>query len=208
MSKIVSSWVHVMPLVALLVAMPSQALYKVVGPDGRVTYTDTPPQSSSAGKVTTLGGNVSVIQQSKLPAELQQAASRYPVTLYTMKMCTPCDTARQLLRQRGVPFNEKLVVTAEDGDALQRLSGARSMPTLSIGSQVLTGLASDTWNSYLDTAGYPRESHLPANYEYPAATPLTEPPALQAAPTRRPAPTPAPEPQPSTDIPAPSGIRF
>ena len=36
---------------ALLAALPSQALYKVVGPDGKVTYTDTPPPPSSGSRV-------------------------------------------------------------------------------------------------------------------------------------------------------------
>ena len=41
-------------LMALLTALPSQAQYKVVGPDGKITYTDRPPVSESA-KVTALG---------------------------------------------------------------------------------------------------------------------------------------------------------
>lgn len=205
MKKIVLSLGTVVSL-ALFAALPAHALYKVVGADGRVTYTDTPPPASSGAKVTKLGENLSIIPQAALPLELRQAQQRYPVTLYTMKVCEPCDAARQLLRQRGVPFNEKLIVTGEDGDALQRLSGARDAPTLAIGSQVLRGLAADSWNAYLDSAGYPRESKLPANYQYPAPTPLTEPPAPVAA-QRPPAPAPvAPAERPVE--PSPSGIKF
>lgn len=194
------------PVLALLVALPSHALYKVVGPDGKVTYTDTPPPPSSNSKVSKLGENISVIPQVALPLELRQAATRYPVTLYTMKGCDPCDSARQLLVQRGVPFSEKLLVTGDDGDALQRLSGGRDAPTLTIGAQVLRGLQPESWNNYLDSAGYPRESKLPANYQNPPATPLTAPPPPPApvAP-RAPAQAPAPEP---TQAPAPGGIRF
>jgi glutaredoxin len=195
------------PLAALVVALPSHALYKVVGPDGRVTYTDTPPPNSSGSKVTKLGaGNAVVVNEVALPLELRQATQRYPVTLYTMKICEPCDSARQMLRQRGIPFTEKLVVTNDDVNELQRLSGGRDAPTLTIGLQVLRGLASDTWNSYLDTAGYPRESRLPANFQYPTASPLTEPPALPLA--RQPAARPPQDPfaQPPGD--APSGIKF
>ena len=48
------------------------------------------------------------------------------------------------------------------------------MPTLIIGSQVLRGLSSEAWISYLDAAGYPRESRLPASYQYRPATPIVE----------------------------------
>lgn len=193
------------PLAALFVALPSHALYKVVGPDGKVTYTDTPPTSAGSGKVSRVGETVSVVPQANLPIELRQAISRYPVTLYTMKGCEPCDAGRQLLKQRGVPFSEKLLVTGEDGEALQRLSGSRDAPTLTIGTQVLKGLQANDWNAYLDSAGYPRESRLPANYAYPAPTPLTTPaapPAPAAARAAEPAPAPAEPP------PAPGGIRF
>ncbi|HJV60604.1 MAG TPA: glutaredoxin family protein [Albitalea sp.] len=204
--SLVALVVRLAPLAALFIALPSHALYKVVTPDGRVTYTDTPPPAASGVKVTKLGENLSVVPQPPLPAELQQVVSRYPVTLYTTKVCAPCDSARQMLRQRGIPFSEKLLITGEDGDALQRLSGSRDLPTVSIGSQVLRGLTTDTWNSYLDAAGYPRESHLPATYQYPPATPLTEPAAPVASERRSASPKPAERPPAETN--SPTGIKF
>jgi glutaredoxin len=191
----------------LCAALPAQAMYKVVAPDGRVTYTDTPPPPSSGTTITQLGENHSVTPQVALPLELREAASRFPVTLYTMRVCEPCDSARQMLRSRGVPFEEKLVISGEDGESLQRITGARDAPTLTIGTQVLRGLSAGTWNEYLDSAGYPRESRLPANYEYPVAVPLTEPAASAVA-----APSPAtaePPPLPPPPVrPSPSGIKF
>lgn len=198
---------------ALLLAASCAALaqYKVVGPDGKVTYTDTPPPTSSGSKVTKLGDRVSVIPQVALPLELREAATRYPVTLYTMRTCEPCDQARQHLRQRGVPYTEKVLVTGDDGDTLQRTTGGREVPTVTIGAQVLRGFAAENWNSYLDNAGYPRESRLPANYQQPAATPMSEPAAPPAPATaqRRAAPQ---DTQPVERMPSqttnPSGIKF
>jgi len=206
MTRISRTLFLLVPMAALLAVLPVQAQYKVVGPDGRVTYTDTPPPQSSGSKVTKLGENPTVAAQVALPIELRQAAQRFPVTLYSLKVCEPCDSARTFLRQRGVPYNEKLVVTGEDGEALQRLSGGRDAPTLTIGAQVLRGLSTDTWSSYLDSAGYPRESKLPANYQYPAATPLTEPPA-PAIERSKPA-APQQLPQSPNEQPVPGGIRF
>lgn len=196
-----------LPLLALLAALPSLAQYKVVGPDGKVTYTDRQP-ASAEGKVSALGSRSASNAEASLPFELRQPVARYPVTLYTSATgCDPCEAARQLLRQRGVPFTEKLVSSAEDGDALERLSGGRDAPTLSVGAQTLRGLAPVVWGSYLDAAGYPRDSRLPASYQNPAPTPLVakrELPPVARAPALRPVPPPAAEVAP----PAPGSIKF
>ena len=196
-------------VVALCALLPAHAQYKVVGPDGRITYTDTPPVSASGAKVSRIGERESAAAQAELPYELRQAASRFPVTLYTMKSCAQCDAGRAFLRQRGVPHAERTLQSSEDGDALQRLTGGRQAPTLTIGSQVLTGMNRDTWGSYLDSAGYPRESRLPGNYQFPPATPLTEPkPAAQTAAAPRPAPASAPARPAPAEPPPPAGIKF
>jgi glutaredoxin len=196
------------PLVALVVVLPAHAQYKVVGTDGKVTYTDRPPASTTA-KVTSLNslGVSSGPTDAALPLELRQSVARYPVTLYTVTgACGPCESARQLLRQRGIPYAEKQVQSPEDSDALQRLSGGRDAPTLAIGTQMLRGLAPEVWGSYLDAAGYPRESRLPASYQYAAATPIVE--RREASATAAPAARP-PQPEATPAAPAsPSGIKF
>jgi len=193
----------------LLAALPAHALYKVVGPDGKVTYTDRPPVGTK-NKVTSLSNSgLTVVDTAALPLEVRQAVQRYPVTLFTMAECEPCDGARGLLRQRGIPHAEKQVSTPEDAEALQRISGARDAPTLTIGAQALRGFSADLWNSYLDSAGYPRESRLPASYQFPAATPLTERRADTApAVARRPS-VPASAPSVTAPEAAPQGgIKF
>jgi glutaredoxin len=190
---------------AMFTSLPAQALYKVVGPDGKVTYTDQ-PSVSTENKVQSVGARGSVANDVALPFDLRQAVQRYPVTLYVAPDCSPCDAGRQLLRQRGIPFSEKLVTTADDSNALQRLTGTTSLPAVTIGAQVVRGWQREDWVSYLDAAGYPKESRLPANFPQGKAEPLTE--ARQAAPSpspQRTAPAPAPAAEPA---PPPSGIRF
>lgn len=189
--------------VLIVAAAPAAAQpYKVIGPDGKVTYTDRPP--TAGGKVTTVGGrSAPAVSDVALPLELREATTRYPATLYTTTgACEPCQGARSLLRQRGVPYAERQVVNNEDNEALMRATGGREVPVLTLGPQTLKGFSSETWLSYLDAAGYPRQSVLPPNYQYPAPAPLVErraaEPAAAAAPeaTTRAAPAAAPTPPP------------
>ena len=203
---------RLMPALALACfALPCHALYKVVGPDGTVTYTDRPPPSA-AGRAAPLGSRSEApaadAAQVALPVELRQVTARYPVTLYTGADCAPCESGRRLLSSRGVPFAERRVSSEEDAEALNRLTGGRSIPTLTIGTQALRGFSDSDWHSYLDAAGYPRESRLPRGYQQPAATPLVQRQA-EAAPQERPAaPLPAEPAPPAPAPPAPAGIRF
>lgn len=186
-------------------ALPARALYKVVQPDGSVTYTDRPPvvttaRITSMGRGSTPTGQVDVA----LPIDLRQAAQRYPVVLYTSSDCTPCDNGRKLLVQRGVPYTERRIVSEEDALVLERLSGGRTVPSLTIGAQPVRGLSETDWTAYLDAAGYPRESRLPRGWLAAPASPLTERVPVPTLPTR---------PQPPADTSAiepvsPGGVRF
>jgi len=192
------------------VLLPAAAQYKVVGPDGSITYTDRPP-GNTAARVTPLGRTAitEVPAPDALPADLRQTATRYPVTLYGAANCEPCDAGRQLLIQRGVPYTEKRIVSDDDVAALERVVGVRSVPSLTIGAQALRGLSPTEWNAYLDAAGYPRESRLPKGWQASAATPMVERVPARAAAAAPAASAPAPPRVAPQALPqAPTGLRF
>lgn len=139
------------------------------------------PALSLALLLTLLGGTSISSAQSSLPYELRQVSNRYPVQLITGKDCRSCEAGRQLLALRGIPFTEKRVETNADAAALKALTGAQSLPVLQVGRQQLVGLVSQEWHNYLDAAGYPKDSKLPASWRNPAPTPLA-PAAAEAAP--------------------------
>ena len=148
-------------------------VYRMVGPDGKVSFADQPPPVGSGSKaVTTNVGSSGGATAAGLPFELRQIATKFPVTLYSSESCVPCGSGRSMLTSRGIPYTEKTVNTPEDGEALKRLSGASSLPLLTIGSQHLKGFSDAEWTQFLDAAGYPATSALPAAYRRPAATPL------------------------------------
>ncbi len=190
----------------------AQAVYRIVGADGRVTFTDRAPDSLPGNSVPagTVVANVSAANGNELPAALRALQARFPVVLYSGNDCSPCASARALLQARGIPFTERTVSTAADVLALQALSGQSSLPFASIGRQHLEGFAADEWTSYLDAAGYPQTSVLPANYRRAAPSPLAAQapatPAAAAAPVRSPALSAAPASRVSPTNPA--GLSF
>ena len=184
-------------------------LYRNVGPDGRVTFSDKPLPGAAAGKVGSTGNGAAGDSNAALPFELRQAVARYPVTLYSAPDCSPCASGRAMLKGRGVPFSERTVTSADDSTTLKRITGDNSVPALTIGSQRLKGYSEDEWAQYLDAAGYPKSSVLPSGYRQPPASPL----ATVPKPTVKPAPEvqaeSVPRPAPvDTGATNPAGIKF
>ena len=190
----------------------AQSVYRVVGPDGKVTFSDRAPETATASAARAPAARAPA---GELPYELRQVAQRFPVTLYTGDNCAPCGNARNLLLQRGVPFVERTVNTNQDIEALQRLSGSNNLPFGTIGGQQLVGFSQAEWAQYLDAAGYPKKSSLPSNYRNSTATPLVAVKTVELAPKEAAAPaaassTPSSRPAvPSGGTPTnPAGITF
>ena len=187
----------------------AQPIYRIVGSDGKVTFSDKPPAETKAKVTAATSASGGGVANASLPFELRQVAQKYPVTLYTGENCGPCQSARSMLITRGVPFFEKTVTTVEDSQALQRFSGENSLPFATLGSQQLKGFSDAEWTQFLNAAGYPATSVLPSSYRQPAATPLV---AVAAAPSATAASASvraaAPTPQPTPAAANPSGIRF
>lgn len=206
-------------LLMALVSVGAQAqnVYRILGPDGKVTFSDRPPAETTAPPARSAATPAAATASPSaangaLPYELRQVANRFPVTIYTGNDCAPCGSLRNLLTSRGVPYTERTVTSNEDIAALQRLSGSTSLPFGTIGGQQLVGFSDAEWIQYLDAAGYPKQSQLPSNYRQPAPAPLVAAKPVETAPAPAPkAPAPAAPPPPANDGPTPSnpaGIRF
>ncbi|MBE7368444.1 glutaredoxin family protein [Ramlibacter pallidus] len=209
----------VMGCATLWAAAANAQVFRVVGPDGKVTFTDRPPPDANAKPAPTValpGGGGSAT--AALPLDLRTATGRFPVTLYTSSDCAPCGSARTFLQGRGVPFTERTVTSNEDIQALQRLAGQATVPFATIGGQHVRGFSDAEWGQYLDAAGYPKVSKLPANWRNPEPRPLVvvqapavpaeSPQAQQGTPAQPAQNTAAPR-APSDRSPAnPAGIRF
>jgi glutaredoxin len=95
-----------------------------------------------------------------------------PVLLYTTARCDACDQGRALLRERGIPFTEYTVNTAEDEKQLHQVSGGKGeLPLLLVGKRKITGFQAAAWQEALSAADYPRQKLLPPGYQYAAPQP-------------------------------------
>ncbi len=186
--------------IGIAVAGTAAAQYKSIGPDGRVTYSDVAPPAG-ARVVEQKKPNGAGTSTVPLPFELQQVATKYPVTLYTGDRCAPCEQARNYLRARGVPFVEKTVTSDDDIALFKRQSPDGTAPVIAVGGRRSVGFSQVAWAGLLDNAGYPAVAALPRDYQNPAPTPLSPTtrasaqdltrPDAPATKTARPAPAPA-----------------
>ena len=171
---------------SMLLAPSAWALYKVVGPDGQITFTDIPP-SRPGREVERLGATPLLANPgqsaSQVPADLQPIARKYPVVIYTTPQCPACEDGVQLLQKRGIPYTDKVISTAADITAYKKISqGSEKLPLLTVaGVQLPVGYNQAAWSQALTAAGYPQQSRLPRDYKFTAAEPLV--PAAVAKPS-------------------------
>ena len=133
-------------------------LYKWVGKDGKVTYSDTPPPAD-AKRVEKKRLNDRVAEGDGLSFATQNAMKKHPVLLFATDCGDPCDKGKALLAKRGVPHTlknpEKNIV---DGNELKKLVGALEVPALQVGKNGVKGFNEAAWNAALDAAGYPKSA--------------------------------------------------
>jgi glutaredoxin len=163
---------------ALACAVPASAQqYRWVDASGRVQFSDTPPPPS-AREVRRLSAPSGAPDNAALPYEIARLQKDFPVTLYTTPTCKAgCDSARNALNRRGIPFREVSVVDPQTTEELQKVSGGLQVPTMLVGRQVERGFEQSSFDTLLDSAGYPKEGTVPARK--PAAKPVAAKPAAE-----------------------------
>lgn len=147
-----------------LLAAPAWAtdVYKWQDATGRTQYTDQapPPSAKNVQKLKSSAASLTTDKVVTQSYAAQQAASQYPVTLFSFAECgDPCKNAEALLKQRGISYTLKS--KDEDKNELKTLTGELVAPTLIVGKQIRKGFEVENWNTLLDAAGYPKTSGAP-----------------------------------------------
>lgn len=143
-----------------IAATPAVAeLYKWIGADGKINYSDTPPPAD-AKKVEKKRLTDRVTEGDGLNFATRNAMKKYPAVLFATDCGAPCDQGRALLAKRGVPFTEKNPEkNLADGKELKKLTGALEVPDLQVGKDTpIKGFNEAAWNAALDAAGYPKNA--------------------------------------------------
>ena len=138
-------------LILGLLAQPALAdYYRWIDDKGRVNYSDqTPPANARQVQILKKSG-----ARTDLAAPSVAKDTKPPVTLYTSECGTPCDQAKALLDQRGTPYTLKDAGNPDVAAQLEKLSGAREVPVLTIGGNVHKGFERTLWSNLLDVAGH------------------------------------------------------
>ncbi len=142
-------------LLLVLLALPwsgavAQKTYKWVDSQGNVSYHDRPPSIGSGYQVEEK--NVGSKRGGGDVTDTQKA----PVVLYVVPKCSSCESARNYLQKRNVPFAEKNVESdVKLQEELRAKSGGLSVPTIIVGTKVMNGYLESLLAGELDQAGYP-----------------------------------------------------
>lgn len=145
-------------LAAACVAHAGDAVYKSVASDGKVTYSQTPPQSGAARKMSfdnlpasPLPEHVLRFRQEmeKNIAQKQQAATApsQGLRLFSAKWCVYCRHAKAWLGSKGVPYVEVDIDTPQGMTEFAATGVAKSVPLL-VGPGVrVQGFSEDAYAS-------------------------------------------------------------
>ncbi len=119
-----------------------QTLYKSVGPDGRISYSDTPPAGAKVQKTMSYSPlPASPVPESvrrdrqELEASLQRrsletATGSEGIRLFTATWCGYCTKAKAYLGQRGIAYQEYDIDTPAGKQAFAQAGTGTGIPLL------------------------------------------------------------------------------
>lgn len=150
-------------------------VYRWTDKNGVVNYSDQSP-TDKAANVQQRDLSLNVIDGQGSYA-MDNVSKQHPVTLYSTECGPVCDNARDLLKQRGVPFTYKDPMTDKAAAKAigQGKTGNFRLPLLKIGKKTLKGFSAQQWADALDEAGYPKHAS-PDDIRHPPEAPVAPPP--------------------------------
>ena len=136
-------------------ALDAQTVYKSIGPDGKVVYSDSPPVD---------GKNARKMKFDNLPASPLPAAARASVeqlkrststavpattavVLYSASWCGYCKAAKAYLGARGIAYREIDVDTESGQAAFAQAGGGSGVPLLVAGGQRVQGFSQAAYDA-------------------------------------------------------------
>jgi glutaredoxin len=153
---------------AAAAAASGQVLYKSIGPDGKVSYTDRPPAQGSVEKTLKIDDLPNTALPTKTLAELEQLRQKAAkgaaqasttaagkgdsppvvsgVTLFAASWCGYCRKARAYLAQKQVAYQEVDIDTPDGKMAFVQAGGQGGIPLLLARGRKLRGFSEPAYD--------------------------------------------------------------
>ena len=148
-------------LIILALVIPALAqgatLYKSVTPDGRIVYTDQPPETGKVEKtfnfanlpaspvpdsVTQYRADLEKSMQRKLSA----ADAKQPV-LYMAQWCGYCRQAEAYLAEKKISYQRHDIDTPDGKRAFAEAGAGRGIPVIQVGAQKVRGFSRPAYDA-------------------------------------------------------------
>lgn len=144
-----NKWPALLLLVFSLFAQPAQAeIYKVIGADGKVSYTDKNPQSAAAKTE-----KLKVQAYAGAPSAASPNATARKVTLLSAQWCGACRQAKAYMNSRKIAFEEWDIDRSDYARSKMRELGANGVPVILVGKQAMVGFSAERLDAMLKNAG-------------------------------------------------------
>lgn len=133
----------------------AQTVYKSIGPDGKVVYSDSPPVDAKNARKMKFDN----LPASPLPAPARASVDqlkRSPstavpmttaVVLYSASWCGYCKAAKSWLGSRGIAYREIDVDTESGQAAYAQAGGGNGIPLLVAGGQRVQGFSAAAYDA-------------------------------------------------------------
>ena len=123
-------------------------IYKVVGADGKVSYSDKEPQPNS-GKTEKL----KIQTYSGPPAVSAYNGSVRKVSILSAQWCGVCTRAKAYMKERKIAFEEWDIDQSEYARGKMNELGAKGVPVILVGKQKMVGFSPEGLDAMLKNAG-------------------------------------------------------
>jgi glutaredoxin len=143
-------------LLLQVTAVNAIELYKSVGPDGKIIYSDRPSAEAKLEKKLVLKDlpasqlsteTAAAIDRLRQNApQLPKAANASDTVLFTTSWCGYCKKARAYLASKNIPYQEIDIETEDGLSAYVRAGGTQGVPMLVSKGQSIMGFTADEYD--------------------------------------------------------------
>lgn len=138
-------------LIGGIVNSPSAEIYKWVDNNGKVHFTDSPPEQVKTQKVTLQINSFTSPNVSQFrfdPALISKRKVTTQVVMYSTSWCGYCKKARRYFLQQNIPFEEYDVEKSAKGKKDYKALGGRGVPIIVAGDRTMNGFSEQAFERF------------------------------------------------------------